>query len=305
MERGSYMILIPADEPVPDPVLGIVDVCVKSGGMTLNVSAVSLWLILSAACSLMLLGISGAAQTPSEKEIPEKNPFDSAADVAAGRQYFVGHCALCHGPEGEGGRGINLTAGRYRMGASDRELFRTIQKGVPESEMPGTSLSENEIWRIVAFVRRLATAGADEKAPGDPAAGKLAYEGKGLCASCHVVGDGGGGRLGPELSEVGLRRSLKFLRESITNPGAYIADDFRTVTVLTRTDEPITAIKLNEDDYSIQVRDVRENLRSFLKSDLKEVKRETRSLMPAYGSTLSPAEIENVVAYLSSLRGKK
>ena len=93
--------------------------------------------IVSVACAVMLLGISWAAQTPAEKEIPEKNPFDSAADVAAGRQYFVGHCALCHGPDGEGGRGINLTAARYRMGGSDRELFRTIQKGVPESEMPG------------------------------------------------------------------------------------------------------------------------------------------------------------------------
>ena len=170
--------------------------------------------------------------------------------------------------------------------------------------MPGTGLSENEIWRIVAFVRRLATAGAEEKAPGDPAAGKLVYEGKGMCVPCHVVGDGGG-RLGPELSEVGLRRSLKFLRESLTNPAAYIADNHRTVTVLTKTGEPVTGIKLNEDDYSIQVRDIRENLRSFLKSDLKEVKREGRSLMPAYGSTLSAVEIENVVAYLSSLRGKK
>jgi cytochrome c oxidase cbb3-type subunit III len=260
--------------------------------------------IFSLACCLMLLGISWAAQAPPEKEIPEKNPFDSAADAAAGRQYFMGHCALCHGPEGEGGRGINLTTGRYRMGGSDRELFRTIQKGIPESEMPGTGLSENEIWRIVAFVRRLATAGAEEKAPGDPAAGKLVYEGKGMCAPCHVVGDGGG-RLGPELSEVGLRRSLKFLRESLDNPAAYIADNYRTVTVLTSTGEPVTGIKLNEDDYSIQVRDIRDNLRSFLKSDLKEVKRESRSLMPAYGSTLSAVEIENVVAYLSSLRGKK
>ena len=261
--------------------------------------------IVSVACGVMLLGISWAAQTPAEKEIPEKNPFDSAADVAAGRQYFVGHCALCHGPDGEGGRGINLTAGRYRMGGSDRELFRTIQKGVPESEMPGTGLSEKEIWRIVAFVRRLGTAGVDEKAPGDPAAGKLVYEGKGMCAPCHVAGDGGGGRLGPELSEVGLRRSLKFLRESLTHPGAHIGDNFRTVTVLPRTGEPVTGIKLNEDDYSIQVRDLRENLLSFLKSDLKEVKREARSLMPAYGSTLSAGEIENVIAYLSSLRGKK
>ena len=252
---------------------------------------------------LMCLLPAAAQTTPQEKKIPEKNPFDSAADVAAGRQYFLGHCAYCHGPEGEGGRGINLTTGRYRFGGSDRELFRTIQKGIPESEMPGSRLSDNEVWKIVAYVRRLATAGADEKAPGDPVAGKTVYETKGACAQCHVV-EGQGGRLGPELSEIGLRRSLKFLRESLTDPSAYMADNYRAVAVLTRTGEKITGIRLNEDDYSIQLRDTREYLRSFRRSNLKEVKREKESLMPAYGSVLSASELENLVAYLSSLRGK-
>src|SRR5207244_2869748 len=55
----------------------------------------------------------------------ERNPFDSAADAEIGRKYFLGHCAHCHGPQGEGGRGVNLTTGQYRHGGSDRELFRT------------------------------------------------------------------------------------------------------------------------------------------------------------------------------------
>lgn len=259
-----------------------------------------------AAAWLLICALPWSAQTTSEKEkeVPEKNPFDSPADVAQGKQYFLGHCAHCHGPEGEGGRGINLTTGRYRLGGSDRELFKTIRNGIRESEMPGSRLSEGEVWKIVAFMRRLAQAGAEEKAPGDPQAGRIVYEGKGGCAQCHVV-HGQGGNLGPALGEIGLRRALKFLRESLLDPGAHIADNYRTVTVTTRKAEQIAGIRLNEDDYSIQVRDTRDDLRSFLKSEVKEVKKENRSLMPPYGTLLSATEMENLVAYLSSLRGKQ
>ena len=254
----------------------------------------------------MVCALTLAAQRPAEKEkepeIPEKNPFDSPADAAAGKKYFLGHCAFCHGNEGEGGRGVNLTTGRYRHGSSDRELFRTIKRGVSGTEMPGTGLSEAEVWKIVGLVRRLGAAGADEKAPGDAAAGKAAYE-KAGCAGCHMV-QNQGGILGPDLSEVGLRRSLKYLRESLVDPGASIADNYRAVTVVTHSGEQIAGIKLNEDDYSVQIRDTRENMRSYLKKDLREVRKENKSLMLPYGSMLSPAEIENLVAYLSSLRGK-
>lgn len=252
-----------------------------------------------AACAVLA---QEAEERPEEK-IAEKNPFDTPADAALGRQYFLGHCAACHGPEGEGGRGVNLTTGRYRLGSSDRELFRTIRRGIPGSEMPGIGLTETEVWRVITFVRRLGAQGADEKAPGDPAAGRAIYEGKGACGQCHWI-DGRGGVLGPDLSEIGLRRSLKFLRESLTDPDKHIAEDYRTYSVVTRSGERVRGIKLNEDDYTIQLRDSKENLRSFKKADLKEVKREPASMMPASGAALTATELENLIAYLSSLRGK-
>ncbi len=190
-----------------------------------------------------------AAQRPAEPElkIPEKNPFDTAADAATGRKYFLGHCAFCHGDEGEGGRGVALTTGKLRHGSSDRELFRTIRRGIEGTEMPGARLSENEVWRVVAFARRLGAQGADEKAPGDPAQGRTLYQ-KTACGQCHVA-EGAGGTLGPDLSEVGLRRSLKFLRESLTHPNAAVTRDYWTAQVVTRTGERLSGIRLNEDDY--------------------------------------------------------
>ena len=62
---------------------------------------------------------------------------------------------------------------------------------------------------------------------------------------------------------------------------------------------------MNEDDYSIQLRDMREELRSFLKSELTEIRVERESLMPSYKDALSDLEINALVAYLSSLRGNE
>ena len=243
------------------------------------------------------------AEERQPEEVPEKNPYDTPPDAALGRRYFLGHCAQCHGPEGEGGRGVNLTTGRYRHGSADKELFRTIRRGVQGTEMPGNGLSQPELWKIIAYVRRLGAQGAEEKAPGDPVAGRAVYEGKGACAQCHWI-SGRGGVLGPDLTEVGLRRSLKFLRESLVAPDAHVDEDYRTVTFVTRSGERLRGARLNEDDYTIQLRDTKETMRSFRKTDLKDFKLEKSSLMPSYDKAFTPAEIENLVAYLSSLRGK-
>jgi len=213
-----------------------------------------------------------------------------------------GGCSYCHANDGTGGRGANLTNGEYRFGGSDAQLFETIRNGIPGSDMPPTRGADQEIWRLVAFVKRLGSQGLDEKAPGDPATGRMVYQTKGGCASCHTI-NYQGGIIGPDLTQVGRRRSLRFLEESIVKPEADLPVNYRGVRVVTATGETVTGVRLNEDDTSIQLRDMSGNLRAFLKNDLKEIRRDSPSLMPAYGSTLRKKEIEDLVAYLSSLRG--
>jgi cytochrome c oxidase cbb3-type subunit 3 len=237
------------------------------------------------------------------KRGPAKNPYDTASDAAIGKRYFLGHCSQCHGPEGEGGRGINLTVGRYRKGGADQELFATIRRGIPGSEMPGSDFSEKETWQVVAFVRRLARAGAEEKSSGDSEAGRRVYETRGACKQCHMI-SGTGGALGPDLTEIGLRRSLRFLEQSLLEPDSFVPENYKTVTVVPRSGQEFKGVRLNEDDYSIQLRDLAETIRSVTKASARTVRTEKGSMMPAYGGKLSPKEIQDLVAYLSSLRGK-
>jgi putative heme-binding domain-containing protein len=233
------------------------------------------------------------------ENIPERNPYASEADIEAGQKLFVRRCAHCHSVHGEGGRGVNLTTGQYRLGGSDRQLFSTLRNGIPDSEMPGSRAAAIEIWRLVAYVKRLGAAGVPEKAQGDPGAGRAVYEKSG-CPQCHSIGSAGGDT-GPELTAIGRRRSLKYLRDSIVDPGADVPPSYRSDTVTTLDGRKIRGIHLNEDDYSIQLRDTSGNLRCFLKTELREFMHDKDSLMPAYRS-LSATDLDNLVAYLNSMR---
>jgi alcohol dehydrogenase (cytochrome c) len=85
-----------------------------------------------------------------------RNPFHRQADIAAGAEMFRSQCASCHGPDGTGGVGPDLTRQAFRHGGTDLALFRTIARGVPGTAMPGCDLPEAALWRVVAFVRSLA-----------------------------------------------------------------------------------------------------------------------------------------------------
>jgi putative heme-binding domain-containing protein len=248
--------------------------------------------LLRMSCCFLTLGSLVRAQ----------NPFDTPQDIELGSRLFQTHCSYCHGSRGEGGRGADLTNGQYRHGGSDTELFSTIRNGIRGSEMPAVRASDDEVWRMVAFVKKIGSAGLEDKARGDVAAGKAVYEGKGKCAVCHTIGREGGS-LGPALTDIGRRRGLQYLEEAIVKPEAEVPISYRAIRVTSKSGQTIVGIRLNEDDLSVQLRDTSDNLRSILKDNIKEIRRDQPSLMPAYGSILSKKELVDLVAYLSSLRG--
>ena len=260
--------------------------------------------ILLPAAFLWAQGVQNPALTGEAvrgKVIAETNPFNTDADVQQGSALFQLHCSYCHGSHGEGGRGADLTAGVYKQGGRDPELFKTIRTGIPGTEMPAVRVSDDEVWKLVGFVKRLGSQGLAEKARGDAVAGKAIYAKSG-CMGCHRVGTDGSD-LGPDLTDIGRRRGLAFLTESIVKPDAFVPNSYRAVRLEMKSGTDVSGIRLNEDDLSVQVRDVAGNPRSYMKENIKEIHRDKPSLMPSYETRLSKQELGDLVAYLNSLKG--
>ncbi len=236
----------------------------------------------------------------------------SDAELAAGESLFRVHCARCHGMLGDGGEGPSLKRPRLRHAPDDLTLFDVISEGIPGTGMPGTwAASDAELWQLAGYVRQLGSL-PPEPMPGDPGRGRVLYETTGACATCHISrGEGRG--VGPELSDVGLRRNAEYLRRALTNPDADYpmltsqltgrVNAFLTVR-LVAADGEYEGLRVAEDEFSIQIRDLTGTLRSFDKRRLIRLdKAFGHSLMPGYETRLSAAEVNDLVSYLMSLKG--
>ena len=252
----------------------------------------------------LLLLVCLNARSADLKEIPKNNPYTSASDLARGKQLFLGHCAPCHGPEGNGGKGANLAQPTLPRGADDAALFRTIQDGIPGTEMPKAwEMIDHEVWQVAAFVRTLGHVSGNNATSGDRTRGRDLVRSKGNCLHCHVIA-GEGVAMGPELTEVGLRRSAAFLRGTLLDPKTSIPQGYAFVELVTTSKQRVSGFRLAEDTYSVQVRDLSGRLHSFFKTELSDFRKDTtRTPMPSFKTTLSDPEREDVVAYLLSLRG--
>jgi putative heme-binding domain-containing protein len=254
----------------------------------------------------VLLGWVGTAallaQIDPEYVVPKENPHTSPSDLKRGEQLFLGHCASCHGPKGEGGRGPYLTRPKLPRAPDDKALFELIRDGIPGTEMPaGWVMISKEVWQVSGFVRTLGRI-APEEVPGNAANGEKLYRSKGNCAQCHTV-RGQGGTFGPDLSEIGSRRSASYLRAAVLDPEKTVPEGFVQVRLVTKEGRRITGVRLNEDTFTVQVRDL-EGMHSFQKQDLREFQKEPgKTPMPSYRGLLSAAEVDDLVAYLVSLRG--
>ncbi|MDE0263260.1 MAG: c-type cytochrome [Bryobacterales bacterium] len=228
-----------------------------------------------------------------------RNPFTSADDVEAGGRLYRSHCAVCHGIEGEGGRGVALTTGRFRHGSSDRGLYNTISVGIPGTEMPGIFFNGRQMWQLVAFVRSLSEGKAAEQATGDPEKGSAVYAANG-CSGCHRI-RGEGGRMGPDLTDIGVR-SMGHLQASVLNPNESVLPQHWMVRAKSSDGKPITGLRLNEDTFSVQLIDGSGSLLSVHKADLAEFEVDRTSGMPSFEGKIQGEDLDNLIAYLASLR---
>lgn len=230
----------------------------------------------------------------------QRNPFEGdEVAIRTGASLFAARCALCHGPDAKGQLGPDLTQ-RWARGETDESAFLIVRNGVPGSSMPPNSAPDNEIWAIVAHLRSISVM-PRLQSTGDASRGRALFADD--CAGCHQV-RGEGGALGPDLTRIGAARSRAALTAAVRDPSATVALGFRGVTVETRRGERVEGVVKGEDAFSLQVVTGDGELRAFRKSELDELRRSTQSLMPVFdASRLSDAALEDLLAYLGTLRG--
>jgi cytochrome c oxidase cbb3-type subunit 3 len=222
-------------------------------------------------------------------------------DVTEGKRIYNAQCASCHGIRGDGGRGATLAKPKLRHAPDDKSLEQVIGRGIAGSEMPRSALASEQVRQVAVYVRSLGKV-TPSSVPGDPQRGKAIVLGKGGCRGCHAV-DGEGAGIGPDLGDIGARRSVAYLRAALLEPAADVPEGFLQVRLVTRDGQTITGPRVNEDTFSIQVRDLKNEVHSFWKSELKELHKDRgRSPMPSYRSRLTPTELDDVIAYLAALQ---
>jgi putative heme-binding domain-containing protein len=138
---------------------------------------------------------------------------------------------------------------------------------------------------------------------GDAAKGKTLVASSG-CFTCHRIGETGS-RVGPDLSVIGDHRTPDRLQSSLVTPDAEVLPENRFVSVVLKDGTTTRGRLLNHDALSIQLIDMKQDLRSFQTKDIRSYTILTQGLMPSYADKLSAQDVTDVVAYLSSLKASE
>lgn len=83
--------------------------------------------------------------------------LNDAGDLAAGEKIFVASCAPCHGPQGQGVVGPNLTDDYWLHGGKINDVFKTIKYGVAEKGMKAwqEDFSPKQLAQLASFVKSI------------------------------------------------------------------------------------------------------------------------------------------------------
>jgi cytochrome c oxidase cbb3-type subunit 3 len=234
----------------------------------------------------------------------QTRPAAGTTEVAAGQRIFDAQCAWCHGNGGDGGTGPNLH-GRLRHATTLTSIVDIISSGIPGTDMPSfrLGLTDRSTRQAATYVLSLSRSSA-RPGPGNAERGATVYQSSG-CGSCHVI-EGRGGILGPELTGIGGRRGAVYLREAVVKPAASHPPGYLVVRAVPINGAEVRGVRVNEDVFWIHIRDAGGNVHTLQKSDLARIDRELdATLMPSYESRLASPQLDDLVAYLASLRGAK
>jgi cytochrome c oxidase cbb3-type subunit III len=239
---------------------------------------------------------------------------ESPADVAVGEKLFETNCSTCHGLDAGGNMGPNIQGIPMRLGAETVTNF--IKNGVPAAGMPafGSQLDATQIEQIIEYLLTLKPKDAGV-ITGNAEKGKEVYDSSG-CASCHMI-KGQGGDSGPELTNVGSLRGVTYLHNTMLYPGSDLPQEpvrletggmleYMYVHLVTKDGKAFDGTRVAEDSFKIVIKDAKGDFHTFWKQDLRTFDKEPgKSVMPSYKGKLSDDQLNDLVAYLATLKGAR
>jgi quinoprotein glucose dehydrogenase len=115
-------------------------------------------------------------------------------------------------------------------------------------------------------------------------------------------GQGAGGEVGPDLSDVGVRQPREYLLESIVAPDRKIAEGFETLVVATADGQVQAGILKSETGDALKLMTPEGKLVTIAKEDVEERKRGASAMPADLLKSLSRFEIRDLVAFLARQR---
>ena len=247
------------------------------------------------------------------------NPYtNNTAAIEDGRGLYNDACTGCHGANGAAGEigpGLGVPGRSYARN-TDAQIFDAIKQGIPATAMPAqqNKLSDDQIWKITAYMKGLRGTAIDAPSPGDMVHGEAVFWGKGVCGSCHMV-RGRGSVIGPDLSNLaGSRKTNSIIaaltseRHRVYGPGGAQPHNlvplqmYPVVQVTTLGGKTVRGLLRNEDSFSMQIMGLDQQLYLLDRAKLKTIIYEPKSLMPAdYDQRLSKVEFDDLLAFLTRL----
>lgn len=211
-----------------------------------------------------------------------------------------------------GGEGPDLHGVPASLG--DEAVVNIIKHGIRGTAMPMFfDLSDKEAADIIAFLRSFDASATAGTVKGDPKAGKALYESSG-CSACHMI-EGQGGSVGPELTRIGAMRGPTSLEDRLIDPGANLPQngtgfysskwtEYLMFRAVEKNGHVIEGMRVGEDSFVIVLKDGSGKFHALWRPDLRSLAQEPgKSLMPSFKSALSPAQMDDLVAYLMTLKG--
>jgi len=269
--------------------------------------AAAIPIICAAAMATGAVSAHAAARQDAQAAKPEEQ--------SPGKQLFEERCSTCHGLDAGGAMGPNIQGIPFRLGSDPvKAIIKNGMGGGGGMPAFAGQLDDAQIQQIVDY---LLTLQRKDSAPitGDPAKGKEVYDANG-CASCHMIA-GQGGDAGPELTTVGSLRGAGYLRSAVLYPGTDLPQehvfvesggqlDYLFIHLVTKDGKAYDGTRVVEDSFRIVIKDAKGNFLSFRKADLRELQKETgKSVMPSVKGKLSDEQVNDLVAYLASLKEAK